>query len=997
MSLVNVLDGMISAFSMQFKKPLASFSSLETADDEHTLVGSDGSLMTLLRVDGTRRVMGQAELEALVEAETRSMSPFLDKAGHAVQVWFARDPDLSGDVLKALTLPARNVARHLGLELDDLFAERERNLAQFIVWESFHMALWTRPTVLTKAERSQARIDNKPPKLWPTAGDAQNLFAAVRQLRDRHASFVAAFKADLGRVGIRADRVEAHEALKAVKGSVYPNMVGANWRPWLPGDPIPTRMPEIPGDFSHLFMPRIDEQLFDRDGKSVGTRIATVGNYSFAGLDMAIGPQDVTPFSALIQRMTESAEFPWRASFLIEGDGLGGFGLKAALAGIMSVTSAENRQIRDAIKALKEMQRQNGGLSVRLRVSFATWAPAGDLRRIEERASKLQRAVESWGYCKVSPTAGDPLAAVMSSALAVDCASTAPAGAPPLSDVVYMLPWNRDASPWRSGAVLFRTHDGRPWPYQPGSSLQSTWIDLLLSGPGGGKSVMLNTTSLALCLSTAATAGSGGAKLPRIAIIDIGPSSSGLISLLKEALPAARRHEVEYKRLRMMREHAINPFDTQLGCRRPFPLERGFLVNFLTLLGTPVGESKPPTGLSDLAGMAVDEVYAMLDDTNRKGQPRPYAAGEDEVVDEAIRRRGCRLPQAPTWWGVVDALFAAEERHAAMRAQRFAVPRVEDVSVVIRSAQVADVFGNARTSTGEQLVDVLQRTISTALREFPILTQPTRFDIGDARVCALDLDEVAPGGGGATMEKQTSLVYMLARFVLAKDFYLNEEIVGLIPESYRTWHAARIRRIRETPKRIVFDEFHRTAASPSVRQQVMVDMREGRKWGVHVTLASQLLSDFDKDMVDIATGVWILGAGDRATEEMKAVFALSDTAVEIVRRNLHGPGPKGAPFLAVLALKDGKHEHLLYNTLGPTELWAFSTTAEDVALRNRLYAKLGAVEARRRLGRRFPGGSAKAEMERRITRLQESGQYDDDSADGVIDAIAREVVEEASA
>src|SRR3546814_9312215 len=76
--------------------------------------------------------------------------------------------------------------------------------------------------------------------------------------------------------------------------------------------------------------------------------------------------------------------------------------------------------------------------------------PISDKRRlIEERATRLQRAVESWGYCGVSPTAGDPLAGVMSTALGLDVASPAPPGAPPLTDVVYMLPWNRDASPWK--------------------------------------------------------------------------------------------------------------------------------------------------------------------------------------------------------------------------------------------------------------------------------------------------------------------------------------------------------------------------------------------------------------------------------------------------------------------------------------------------------------------------------------------------------------------
>src|SRR3546814_11081246 len=95
----------------------------------------------------------------------------------------------------------------------------------------------------------------------------------------------------------------------------------------------------------------------------------------------------------------------------------------------------------------------------------------------------------------------------------------------------------------------------------------------------------------------------------------------------------------------------------------------------------------------------------------------------------------------------------------------------------MRSQQVLDVHGRALTANGEMVVDVFQRMISTALREYPILTLPTRFDIGQSRVVSLDLDEVAPRGGGPA-DKQTALMYMLARFVLAKDFYLNEAEIG---------------------------------------------------------------------------------------------------------------------------------------------------------------------------------------------------------------------------
>ena len=85
---------------------------------------------------------------------------------------------------------------------------------------------------------------------------------------------------------------------------------------------------------------------------------------------------------------------------------------------------------------------------------------------------------------------------------------------------------------------------------------------------------------------------------------------------------------------------------------------------------------------------------------------------------------------------------------------------------------------------------------------------------------SLDLDEVAKGGGEAS-ERQTAVMYMLARYVLAKDYYLTEDNVRDMPEAYQQHHAVRVAEIREDAKRIVFDEFHRTSSAKAVRDQVI--------------------------------------------------------------------------------------------------------------------------------------------------------------------------------
>ena len=54
---------------------------------------------------------------------------------------------------------------------------------------------------------------------------------------------------------------------------------------------------------------------------------------------------------------------------------------------------------------------------------------------------------------------------------------------------------------------------------------------------------------------------------------------------------------------------------------------------------------------------------------------------------------------------------------------------------------------------------------------------------------------------------------------------------------------------------------------------------------------------------------------------------------------------------------------LLTNTLGPIELWSFSTTAEDARVRDELYRRLGPANARKLLGAQYPGGSISSEVD----------------------------------
>lgn len=983
-TVVDVVETLISWVSGQAHQNMEDYCDLETADSRQTLVMRDGSLLSVIKMPGARYLVGDEEFNRIHDRLSSTLTSYMNGGGHAMQVYFEKDPDGIRREIDRLMAPSVETAKRLGLQVMDVIDDEKRAMSRYCAFEQCFVVLYTRPTALNKdaLKRVKATQDEAYRKMTAPARDAGNPVVAVGEIRDRHSSFVNAFMNDMRDVGLILQPLDVHAAVHAIRMTVDPDFTDDNWRASLPGDKIPARIPkERAGrDISNLLWPAIPQQLFPRDAE-IKDKFLTIGDRIYASVHTHLSQMERQPFQALFHRTAEY-KLPWRVSFLIESEGLKGQGLKSLVASILAFTHNDNSLVADSLNELREQVKKLGVADVKFRTAFSTWAPSDNIKLLKTRISQLARAVEGWGQCEVREHSGDPAASFVSSGLALNLGSVATAAAAPLSEAAYQLPFARPSSQWNSGSVLFRTPDGKVWPYQPGSSLQDTWIGLIFAGPGSGKSVLLNKLNFGLCLSP------GIERLPRILIVDIGPSSSGFISLLKEALPEGQKHQAMYSRLRMTPEFAINPCDTQLGSRYPTPLERTFLKNFMVQLTTPVGK-EPYNDLPDLISLVVNEVYEMYSDQR---SPRPYTKNWDAEVDAAIDEYRIPVDNRTTWWEVVDAIFEHGDIRRASLAQRYAVPTIPDMVAAAHTESIRKLYENNKTSTGEPLVEAFSRLVSGAVRDFSILSTPTKFDLGEARVVSLDLDEVAKSGGDSA-HHQSAIMYMLARHT-ARDFYLNESNLGDMPEKYKAYHKKRIQEIREDVKCISMDEFHRTAHSPAVREQVIVDMREGRKWGVHINLLSQSIDDFDENMVEFASAIYILSAGPRQTvENLSKVFGLTPTAKFALERRVHGPRKGGNTFLAQFRTKTGTDTQLLTNTAGDIEMWAFSTTVDDVLIRNKLYQILGPQEARRILAVKYPGGSAAEDVERRRLSLKDSGALEDAQDLGVIDTIVQEVYE----
>ena len=595
------------------RKPLESFLAPQAAvplEAGGALVCQDGSLVSLLALDGSRSMMGTEELDRFVDVAALRLNTALAHPGHALHVTFERAPDEAHTLAAGHARAASRQAGRLGLDLDDLLAERTRRLTPLIAAETLVLACWTRPTVLPRdrLERDRRGLRRKLRDWLPAAGEAQCPHLALEGLWARHEALLDALSAVLAETGIVGRRLSEDEALQLMRRIVNgASSTAADWRPVTVANDAPARLTEPPE--AGAFPPPLAPQLLVREPERTGGGVR-IGERFYGALDMSLGPRHSRPFAELMAGLA-AAGLPCRFSLLIEGGGL--HRLDAAVSRVASsflaFSSSDSLLARNALRDLAAMGGDAHAI-VRLRLGLLTWTGAEESEAVlAARLGRLQQVAEGWGEAVFTPLTGDPLESVAASVPGFCCGATAEPALAPLTEALRLFPVGRPAplSPLSTGAGaahLFRSADGKPLPLAADEG-GDYGFELIYGLPGQGKSVLMNALGLAFCLQ------GGQARLPLAAVIDIGPSSSGLVSLVREALPPGRRHEAGWfpaphdgantRSTPATRSSAVAARSRQSAPSSP---------TCSSLMVTPAGDAGAPDGMRELIGPALTGAYA---------------------------------------------------------------------------------------------------------------------------------------------------------------------------------------------------------------------------------------------------------------------------------------------------------------------------------------------------------------------------------------------------
>lgn len=960
----------------------------------------DGSTCTILRVHGVSEILSEQEAMSRFDIAMANIAPQFRRSGHAMTITYERSFNTEED-LKRLLTPLRDAVSRKGMNLDTTTDETEAILREEITSERILIAVWTYRDVAVGSQYQEDKKSRREFYKLPLKRSVQDPHGPYESLKAAHFGLVNTIKGalygeglsveTLGYLGDGAD-TRTREDLAEVRRSMLYHETPPDWAPKPAGlVRYPQAKAVADNDISSLLTQTLDRQIMT-SAATATTDLRTVdfGGRAWAVMQLTEMPQNLVSFQALKRNIAGADrrrdKMPYRIAFHIEG-GAKIPPVRRFMTTIGGLFSDMNKRIKTSFDGVEELRRADTATIVNFRIYATTWVEPYEPRSVlEERRSRLVRALNSWQSPVVVDSATDPIRLLVETAPGVTAvARTSRPFLAPANEVSYTFPFHSDAPAEREGETIFLTADGKPFPFKAHSPMQNSWFSLIFAPPGSGKSVLMNSMNLDFAAYYAS------ALLPFIGMIDIGESSQGFIETLRAGLPSDMRNQVTFLKMRneqTARDHFVNPFDVGLYRRAPLKREQNTVENFLKGL---VGFNEE-AGLDALIETVVSELYVRYSDLSVSGHPKHYEPDQDKTIDAALPGVGIQNHDNLTWWAIVDGFGRTGRHDLAERAQRYAMPVLTDVIAQLSSAEMSKRYG-------EDLCRRVRTQIESANNAFPCFANPTSLDIGQARIVSIDLDPVIIRTPNTEADTRSNMLFFLmARELFVKKVSGNMEELQMmqVPDDNErrgfimAYWRQRYREIEQIRKRFCFDEFHVTGSSAIMSKQIDQDVRQGRKWGFEIILASQRLSDFEK-YVDLASNIFVLKSdSEQDRQNMQDVLGISEAAMEQVRYNVKGPLPgQGATFLLGRKIAGQDSWLLARNRIGPARIWALTTTLEDRTVRKALYALTGDVsEALAILAKRFPTGTCVPYWKLVAPRLDRS----DDVADHIAETLLKDSV-----
>lgn len=1021
------VDGFVSGVRGLLHSDQTTYFPIMSAHTSQTLALNDGSLMSVIRVDGYLGQYFPEQYVQLVDSWStffRSLAADRTASGITLYWTYEYNPDgMSGK--HNLRERMAEAAKRRGIDISDVLEEEAHLYGQICATEAQYLVVITGAAAIQKANTKEAMMRRREAlKRQPRGEDAIIMGLAIPDLQPIHEQHVTKIEHHLRHAGrgYAYQRLNVYDALIAMRKMYDPSTTSDSWKPRLTmaeaglratdGVPLSTQIKQLssekPLDLSMILPPRLSTQMI-RDNIVELNNYLVVGDRTYAPLfvrELAANPQ---PLESLIKHCYQSST-PVRITYSMSPNGEQANYWNKLLASIFTAFSVSNRQINKATTAMKAYQEGSGSVYA-YGLSVTTWADTevqydkrGDalysVKKLQERARTLEAYLQAWGEQQVENFFGCSVEATFSASMGYLHPSAAPQAPQIECDIAMQLPLMRAARTWQpETAIWFRTSDGVLSPYQPFSDKQSCMLTLVMGGMGYGKSNLISEHIQFFATHPDAD------ETPYIRGMDFGASSSGVIDMIREALPADRKHEVFFESFTNNGTMVKNMLDTRLGCRYPLKDHAQFLVSWLIVICNTLAEKAGAGNVASIMESVIERAYQMCDDRSHFYRAKPFMIGDaDPVVQAALEKYEFESDSYVTNWEVVDFLIekAIENGNnpelifAARLAQREAVPMFADI--IDACSQSKEQFRSMPHVDGHPLVDAVLQALLNANKAFPCFAGRTNIDISESRITVFDMSEAFGRGTTEYDDWLRSVFFTVVLRLQTEDLFINYDLSGAelkqryeelgISKALLKWHLDYLVKQDQSIKVFWGDELHRVSKVSGAFSIIDSMAYEARKYRVGLLLGTQMPEYFPNNILNLATSYFVFGVSQspQTADELKKIFSLTQDERNAILAITPPSGAKGAQVFCVHDTKGGNQRLMLHFQMGGIKRWAYATEAEERSLRRILYEKgRNTGWARRTLARNVP--DVKAAIRDRVAKNPEMSQ------DDAIQSIANELLE----
>jgi len=934
--------------------------------DDYNFKTYDGSFLCVVKLAGYASMVNDQERMAICRKLEEKLLPNFTQKGFRLQIVEVSNPELSKSKLSKSMQESLDELKRMGIGADFLTTGYVDFLAENSVWKEQYLVMTTTPEAgesvkITEekkatATKNQEVIDEH---VSPTA-HGQTVYLSPEEgnrLTD-HKTFVNNTKEWLVHFGVLLEDITTEDIMIAAKESLYGAAMEDDWQPNLQASMPNKRQGTMrPGEESSM-LPALSEQVVTQGYRDDGlpTNVGMIGDRYFSTVSVVLPQRQegrVYGYQELINSFPKSLSYISSNSIESEPFKTGGYRRDKWYASMSAVLSgSHNKRIKTAHKLMEERHKNKTRIYVWSSYSITVFGKTQD--EVIEAERLVRTKINGWGGAQPKSVELDKLQGLFDGVVGATSKTHQKQFLESLSASLYQSALFMEARPYKNGYLHFINTDSVPFPYEEQSERNINYNAYVCGESGTGKSTLLSILNMAM-LAKPKTDKRLFGHWPLLVNVDMGKTSFGMNDTLIRLLPEGKKHLVLNHEMTTGVKSALNFHDLTLGRISPTDQQAGLIARQLAVMicGIDKQNNLKNEELMPMIKRMVKEVYFYFSPDE---QPKPYdPAQKHGELTKVFTKLGITPDESMSYYELTKEIMVRSQGKmhlAAAYCQRFAVPLLEDYSLVLgNTPALTSKYKEATMPNGESMYSFFTSRLGDLLSEYRCFNKPTRINLERAKVISLDIDNVCNG------DNQRKAIFTGLCFAI---YRMRSESVKTSPDLYDGVDEVFLPHLQNMsavnwalPSVCNVEEAH--TFMKLFDHELCEFMRKNRKEGWGLRSFSQRITDPSDTFLKLCSSVYITSDENESVVDNPFTKRLGITA-SVQEAITNGIRSDNTQIVVRIKTKSATIAQQVSNLITSALLWSTTSTTQDVTFKNQMMDKFGDEVGMSKLSDFFPRG-----------------------------------------